>query len=533
MRRQILGAMAVSAVALCLSFAAEAKTSTLVYCSEASPEGFSPQLWDTGTTLDVVRPVFNRLVEFKFGTTEIMPSLAESWDISDDGLSYTFHLRKDAQFHTTKYFKPTRDMNADDVVQSFDRMMNKQNPYNGVSGGAYLYFEGMDMPTTMKSVEKIDDHTIKITLAHPEAPFLADLAMEWASVTSKEYADKLLKAKTPEKFDQEPIGTGPFSFVDYTKDATIRYKANPHYFRGKQKIENLVFAITPDASVRKAKLEAGECDIIVGPAFADIAALKANPKLRVEEQEGLNIAYLALNVQKKPFDDKRVRQALNMAFDKDAIIKAVYLGGGKPAKNGMPPTIWSYDDDVKPYPYDPDGAKKLLDEAGVKDLSFDLWYMPKYRPYNPDGKKMGELMQADLAKIGVKANLVTFEWGEYRKRMGNGEHQAGQIGWTGDNGDPDNFLYNWTCNGSTTAPTQNNTKWCNADYDAALKAGKETADVAKRTEFYRKAQEIAHEEAPMVPIAHSIVYMAMGTNVKNYIMDPLGFHNFEGVEKTQ
>src|SRR5262249_8065266 len=174
--------------------------------------------------------------------------------------------------------------------------------YNGVSGGAYLYFEGMGMPDTMKSVEKVDDHTVKITLAHPESPFLADLAMEWASVTSKEYGDKLLKAKTPDKFDQEPIGTGPFSSVDYTKDATIRYKANAHYFRGKQKIDNLVFAITPDASVRKAKLEAGECDIIVGPAFADIAALKANSKLKVEEQERLNIAYLALNVQKKPFD---------------------------------------------------------------------------------------------------------------------------------------------------------------------------------------------------------------------------------------
>jgi dipeptide transport system substrate-binding protein len=345
MKRQILGAMTVSVMALCLSFAAEAKT-TLVYCSEASPEGFSPQLWDTGTTLDAVRPVYNRLVEFKFGTTEVMPSLAESWEISDDGLSYTFHLRKDVKFHSSKAFKPSRGMTADDVVQSFDRMMNKQNPYNPVSGGAYLYFEGMGMPDTMKTVEKVDDHTVKITLTHPESPFLADLAMEWASVTSKEYGDKLLKAGTPEKFDLEPIGTGPYSFVDYQKDATIRYKANPSFFRGKQKVDNLVFAITPDAAVRKAKLEAGECDIIVGPAFADIAALKANPKLQVEEQEGLNIAYLALNVQKKPFDDKRVRQAFNMAIDKDAIIKAVYLGGGKPAKNGMPPTIWAYDDAV-------------------------------------------------------------------------------------------------------------------------------------------------------------------------------------------
>ena len=531
MKRQILGAMAVSVVALTLGFTAEAKT--LVYCSEASPEGFSPQLWDTGTTLDVVRPVFNRLVEFEFGTTNIKPALADTWEISDDGLTYTFHLRSGVKFHSSKSFTPTRDFNADDVVFSFDRMMNKQNPYNPVSGGAYLYYEGMGMPDTIKSVEKVDDATVKITLNHPESPFLADLAMEWASILSKEYADQLLAAGTPDQLDLVPIGTGPFVFVDYQKDATIRYKANADYFRGKQPIDDLVFAITPDAAVRKAKLEAGECDIIVGPAPADIDALKANPNVQVMGQEGLNIAYLALNVQKKPFDDKRVRQAINMAFDKDAIIQAVYLGGGKPAKNPMPPTIWSYDNDVQPYPYDPEAAKKLLADAGVSDLSVDLWYMPKYRPYNPDGKKMGELMQADLAKIGVKANLVTFECGEYRKKMGNGEHPMGQIGWTGDNGDPDNFLYLLGCNGAAEPPTQNNAKWCNAEFDALLKEAKETADVGKRTEAYMKAQVIAHDEAPWVPIAHSIVYMAMNKSVQNYVQDPLGFHNFEGVDKTE
>jgi dipeptide transport system substrate-binding protein len=530
MKRQILGAMAVSVMALCLSFAAEAK-STLVYCSEGSPEGFGPQLYDAGTTLDVVRPVFNRLVEIKFGTTDPMPSLAEKWDISDDGLTYTFHLRSGVKFQTAKVFKPTRTLNADDVVFSFNRMLDKTNPYHDVNGGSYAYFEGMGMPDTMKSVEKVDDMTVKVTLTHPEAPFISEVAMEWASILSKEYADQLEKAGKKEQIDQIPVGTGPFIFVDYQKDAVIRYKANPDYWRGKQKTSNLVFAITKDPAVRKAKLEAGECDIMPYPAAADLAALKANPKLDVKEQEGLNIAYLTMNATMKPFDNKAVRQAINMAINKDAIIKAEYLGGAVAAKNTLPPTIWGYNDKVEAYSYDPEKAKSMLEGAGVKDLAVDLWYQPVSRPYNLDGKKMGELMQADLAKVGIKANLVTFDWGEYLKRLHAGEAPMAQIGWTGDIGDPDNFLYLHGCGGTGKAPGQNNEKWCNNDYDALLKQAKETADVQKRTELYAKAEQLIHDEAAVVPIVHSVVYMAMSKNVEGYVMDPLGFHNFEGVTK--
>jgi dipeptide transport system substrate-binding protein len=238
-----------------------------------------------------------------------------------------------------------------------------------------------------------------------------------------------------------------------------------------------------------------------------------------------------MNATMKPFDNKVVRQAINMAINKDAIIKAEYMGGAVAAKNPMPPTIWGYNDKVEGYAYDPDKAKSMLEGAGVKDLAVDLWYQPVSRPYNLDGKKMGELMQADLAKVGIKANLVTFDWGEYLKRLHAGEAPMAQIGWTGDIGDPDNFLYLHGCNGTGQAPGQNNEKWCNNDYDALLKEAKETADVAKRTELYEKAQQLVHDEAAVVPIVHSVVYMAMSKKVEGYVMDPLGFHNFEGVSK--
>src|SRR5882724_11827457 len=243
MNVRLMTATAAFALVMGIGMSAQA-ASTLRYCSEGSPEGLSPQLYDTGTTLDAVRPVFNRLVEIKFGTTDPEPALAEKFEVADDGLSYTFHLRKGVKLQTTKFFKPTRAMNADDVVFSFNRMLDKANPYHDVGGGTYAYFEGMGMPDTLKSVEKIDDMTVKITLTHPEAPFVSEIAMEWASILSKEYADKLAAENKKDQIDQMPIGTGPFSFVSYEKDAVIRYEANKDYWRGKQKIKSLVFAIT-------------------------------------------------------------------------------------------------------------------------------------------------------------------------------------------------------------------------------------------------------------------------------------------------
>lgn len=172
-----------------MTVAASVQAKTLVYCSEGSPEGFNPQLFTSGTTYDASSvPLYNRLVEFKIGTTEVIPGLAEKWEVSEDGKTYTFHLRKGVKWHDNKEFKPTRELNADDVVFSFDRQKNAQNPYHKVSGGSYEYFEGMGLPELISEVKKVDDNTVQFVLTRPEAPFLADLAMDFASILSKEYA---------------------------------------------------------------------------------------------------------------------------------------------------------------------------------------------------------------------------------------------------------------------------------------------------------------------------------------------------------
>ncbi|WAC27205.1 ABC transporter substrate-binding protein [Ancylobacter sp. SL191] len=529
--RVITPKVALAAAMLTVLSAPAFAAKTLVYCSEGSPENFTPALNTTGTSFDAARPVYNQLVEFERGSTKVVPALAESWTVSPDGKELTFKLRKGVKFHAgVNGFTPTRDFNADDVLFSFERQWKPENPYHKVTGGAYDYFNDMSMPDLLKSIDKVDDYTVKFTLTEPNAPMLANLAMDFGTIMSKEYADFLLKKGTPEQFDQIPVGTGPFSFVAYQKDAVIRFKAFPAYWGGPAKVDNLVYAITPDPTARYAKLKKGECHVMIAPNPADIAALKTDPVVNLISQPGLNIAYLSFNTQKPPFDKKEVRQAFNMAIDKAAIIKDVYQGAGQAAINPIPPTIWSYNTAVKDYPYDPEKAKKMLADAGVKTpLDIDLWWMPVQRPYNPNAKRIAEMMQSDLAKIGVNAKLVSYEWGEYRKRLQQGEHMTGQLGWTGDNGDPDNFFFLLGC-AAARPGGQNLAKWCNKEFDDLINKAKTISDVAERTKLYEQAQVIVKEDAPWFTIAHSVVYEPTRKEVVDYKVSPFGRHEFYGVD---
>jgi dipeptide transport system substrate-binding protein len=531
MRTQRFFTLAGAGLAALFLSATALSAKTFVYCSEGSPENFTPALNTTGTSFDAARPVYSQLVRFVRGTTEVTSDLADKWDVSEDGKVITFHLRKGVKWHSgVNGFTPTRDFNADDVLFSFNRQWKPDHPYAKISGGKYDYFSDMDMPKLLASIEKKDDYTVVFTLTQPDAPILSNLAMDFATIQSAEYADYLMKKGTPEQFDQIPVGTGPFQFVTYQKDAVIRFKANPNYYGGKPKIDDLVYAITPDPTSRLAKLKTGECSYIFGPRPQDLDEIKKDKNLTLLSQPGLNIAYWAFNTKKPPFDKKEVRQAFNMAIDKAAIIKEVYNGAGQPAKNLIPPTIWSYNDKVKDYPYDPEKAKAMLKAAGVTTpLDIDLWYMPVQRPYNPNAKRIAEIMQSDLNKIGVNAKLVTYEWGEYRKRAQAGEHMTAQLGWTGDNGDPDNFFFLRGCAAARDGG-QNITRWCNKEFDDRFMKAQQTTDVKTRTKLYEEMQVIEKEDAPDFPIAHSIVYEAERANVVGYKMSPLGAHVFDGVD---
>jgi len=509
--------------------ASSASAQALVYCSEGSPEGFDPALYTSGTTFDASsHPIYNRLTEFKVGTTEVIPALAESWDVSDDGMTVTFNLRKGVKFHSNDMFTPSRDFNADDVIFTFNRQKNDDHPFNLVSGGTWEYFDGMSMPDLVGSIEKLDDYTVVFNLTRPEAPFIANMAMDFASVVSAEYGDAMLVAGTPEMLNQAPIGTGPFAFQAYQKDAVIRYLRNDDYWGDAAKVESLIFAITPDASVRYQKVRAGECHVMAYPNPADIQAMQAAEDVVVMEQEGLNVGYLAYNTTMAPFDNANVRRALNMAIDKQAIIDVVFQGSGQIAKNPIPPTMWSYNDAVVDDAYDPDAARAMLEAEGVTDLNMKVWAMPVQRPYNPNARRMAELMQEDFAQIGVTVEIVSYEWGEYLSRSRELDRDgAVLLGWTGDNGDPDNFLA--VLLGCDGIGNSNRANWCHQPFDDLIQQAKVLPTQAERQPLYEQAQVVFKEQAPWATIAHSLVYMTLRPEVEGYVVHPLGGHIFNQV----
>ncbi|MFY8031604.1 MAG: ABC transporter substrate-binding protein, partial [Devosia sp.] len=367
-----------TATALVAVMAGSAYAKQLVYCSEGSPEGFDPALWSAGTTFDASsRAVYNRLVDFELGGSTIVPSLAESWEISEDGTEITFKLRKGVKWQTTAYFTPSRDFNADDVVWSINRQFDATSPWaTYVDGASYQYFDSTGFKSALKSVEKVDDYTVKFTFNQADSTVFVNFPMDFLSIGSAEYAAQLEAAGTMAQFNQMPVGTGKFMYVDYQTDTVIRYKSFADHFGGASPIDDLIFAITKEPAAAQEALKAGQCDIIPYPIPGDVASLREDPNLVVTETAGENIGFIAFNTQQPPFDNPKVRQALDLAVNREAILEGVYSGQAVLARNPLPASSWASDPSSEVPAYDPEAAKALLAEAGVSDLSMKLWWMP-------------------------------------------------------------------------------------------------------------------------------------------------------------
>ena len=339
---------------------------SIIYCSEGAPESFNPQTVTSGTTIDATaNQLYNRLIEFNPTDNSIIPAIAKSWHVTRDGKMVTFYLRKDIEFHQTTYFSPTRTLNADDVLFSFNRMLDENHQYHPISGGKYPFFQNAQLVNLIDSIEKINDYTIRFQLTHSDSSFLTNIGGNSAVILSKEYADELVELNTMQEIDMLPIGTGPFKFKQYSSGAFIRYEPHANYWRGKSELKQLVFDITPRDTGRLTKLLAGECDIIAYPIAHE--KIKQHPNLTLESVTSFNVGYFGFNTSKPPFNDPLVRKALSYAINKQAILETVYTGQAEIADGLIPNSSWAYDSSITSQEYSITKAQALLAEAGYSE----------------------------------------------------------------------------------------------------------------------------------------------------------------------
>lgn len=504
----------------------------VIYCSEGNPISFNPQLDTSSTTSDASsHQIYDRLLDFDPQTGKIVPALASSWLISQDGLTYTFQLRRSVKFHTTGYFSPSRSFNADDVIFSIDRWRVASHPYHHVSGGHYPYFTSIGLNDLISDVKRINGYRIEITLTRPNSSFLANLATDFAVILSAEYAQVLAQREQKEFIDIYPIGTGPFQFKEYKKDHYIRYSKNDDYWEHQLAPEMLIFDITPSSSLRLAKLMTGECDAIAFPSHSELDTIRDRVDLTLDGRPGLNVGFWAFNTSKYPFDNPKVRRALAMAIDKNTLLEAVYYGSAVRAKSLLPESSWAYQADISETNYNPVMARKLLRESGIEDgFTMTIWAMPVERAYNPNARKMAELMQNYLSQVGVQVNIVSYEWTTFRERLKKGLHDSVLIGWSADNGDPDNF-YRPLLNCSAIESGTNRAMWCNPEYDALINQALQYSENEQRIKYYRLANQILAEQVPLVPLAHAYRYRAHRSDLSGLVINPFGAVRFGDVKK--
>ena len=515
-----------TAGALLLLAPAAQAAKPLVYCADASPEGFDPALWDSASTGNVTSQIFQGLVAFKRGTSTLEPRLATGWTVSPDAKTFTFMLRPGVQFHTTPYFTPTRSFNADDVVFSFTRLINPKLPFNVAFPATFVYPQSLGLAQMVAAVDRVGDHEVRFRLHRANVNFLAYFAGQFAGMHSAEYAAQLMAQGRASAINNQPVGTGPFQFKSYRKDDVLRLRAHPAYWRGVQPTQALVYAISREANVRVQKVSRGECHVAAAIRDVDITALQGHPQVVVQKIPALNISYLSFNMKKPPVDRRDVREALDIAIDRNALFKVLFpRGDALQAVSAFPPTVPGFNKALK-NEYNPERAQQLLASAGVKlPLQLDLWALPISRPTNPNGQLMAQMIQADWARIGVNARIVTYEWGEYLKRANSGEHHIYMSGWSTDVAAADEFLTpNLTC-----AASRGGIKFCNADFDALVQAARAEVDETKRLAMFDKAQVIFKHERPWITMAHSSVYIPLRKDVVGFVMAANGSVDFEGV----
>ncbi|NMP28766.1 peptide ABC transporter substrate-binding protein SapA [Rahnella sp. SAP-1] len=500
-----------------------------VYCVNGMVNNFNPQKASSGLVIDTLAAqIYDRLLDVDPYTYRLIPELAQNWEVLDNGATYVFHLRKDVPFQTSSWFTPTRMMNADDVVFSFERVIDEHNHYHSVNGSDYPYFDSLQFSKTVKSIKKIDDSTVEFTLNNPDASFLWHLATHYAPVLSAEYAASLQKTGSEEQIDRQPIGTGPFQLDNYRAGQYVRLARNGQYWKGVPRMQQVVIDLGVGGTGRLSKLLTGECDVLAYPAASQLSILRDDPRLRLTLRPGMNVAYLAFNTSKAPLDDPRVRRAIALAINNQRLMQSIYYGTAETAASVLPRASWAYDSNARVTEYNPDKARELLASLGKGDLVLHLWVPSISQSYNPSPLKTAELIQADLAQVGIKVIIVPVEGRFQEARLMEMNHDLTLSGWSTDSNDPDSFFRPVLSCAAIRSQT-NYAHWCDPEFDALLHQALLSQQLSQRIDVYQQAQRILEQQLPVLPLASSLRLQAYRYDIKGLVLSPFGNASFAGV----
>ncbi|PWC22361.1 peptide ABC transporter substrate-binding protein SapA [Brenneria roseae subsp. roseae] len=505
------------------------RQSGFVYCVNDVLNTFNPQMARSGVTIDTLAAqMYDRLLDVDPYTYRLMPELAQRWEVLDNGSTYRFYLHHNVPFQTTAWFSPTRNMNADDVVFSFQRMLDKKHPYHDINGGEYPYFDSLQFADSVQSIRKLGEYTVEIRLNSPDASFLWHLATHYAPILSAEYAQALAKNDKQELIDREPVGTGPYRLNEYRNGQYIRLTRNDAYWRGQPRMSQVVVDLGSGGTGRLSKLLTGECDVLAYPAASQLTILRNDPRLRLSLRPGMNVAYLAFNVRKSPLDNRRIREAIALAINNDRLMQSIYYGTAETAASILPRASWAYDNESQITEYNPEKSRRILQDLGITGLSLRLWVPSASQSYNPSPLKTAELIQADLAQVGIQVTIVPVEGRFQEARLMEQSHDLTLAGWATDSNDPDSFFRPLLSCAAIRSQT-NYAHWCDPRFDDVLQNALSSQQLSKRIEYYQQAQQILAEQLPVLPLASSLRLLAYRYDMKGLVLSPFGNASFAGV----
>lgn len=474
---------------------------TLTWAQGADVTSLDPHQGKETPAVQVNTQIFDTLVTVDPETNEVVPQIAESWEQTDDQ-TYVFKIREGIKFHDGS------DLTAEDVKFSLDRARNSATV-------SYIV-------NFIEEVTVDDDHTVTVKTTAPYAPTLRNLAIPFAAIVPKAVVEADENA-----FIQNPVGSGPYKFVEWNHGDHVTLKAFDDYYAGKPETENLIMKVIPETSQRTIALETGEVDLAYDLAVNDIPKVNSDDKLTVYEIPSLTCWYVSMNMNKKPFDNPKVREAMSMAIDRQTIIDTINAGSGQTADAIIAPAVFGYySTGVKEY--NPTKAKELLAEAGYPNgFSTTLWVND-----NQSRIEMCQAMQAMLLEVGVQCNLEVLEFGSFISRTTAGDHDLAYFGWTTSSGDADYSYYSLE-HSTQQGAAGNRSFLADPDVDKLIEEARSNTNEEERKELYKELAIKLDEINNNIPVYYSSINVGANKKVEGFVMDANGYHSLEKVKVAQ